>query len=384
MASAIHKKEIPAVRLAWNNIIHDRLRFTVTIVGIAFAVFLMVFQGSLLTGFLRAAAKGIDASDGDIWIVARGVECFEFAIPLPKRFREISMGAPGVESVDRMAVGFAVWQKPSGLSQLVLLIGAESGVGPRFPVPYLHPRSPATIPDAILVDESNAPALESVAVPVSLEVNQRRANAVSVINGFGSFFGTPYVFTGYADAVRYLNVPAEKTFYLVVNVTAGHDVKAVQKELIARLPEADVLTREEFARRSQLFWVIKTGAGSALLTAAFLGFLVGMVIVSQNIYATTMENLEEYATLKAIGAPRSYIRGVVLIQALVSGIIGSCVGLAAVFPATHAITGMISWIYTPWWLPISMIGVGLLMCCLASIVSIRKALSVEPAKVFRA
>ena len=109
-----------------------------------------------------------------------------------------------------------------------------------------------------------------------------------------------------------------------------------------------------------------------------------MVIVSQNIYATTMENLEEYATLKAIGAPRRYIRRVVLIQALISGIIGSCVGLAAVFPATHAITGMISWIYMPWWLPISMIGVGLLMCCLASIVSIRKALSVEPAKVFRA
>src|SRR5215471_16119173 len=101
------------MKLAWRNLINDRLRFAVTIIGIAFAVFLMVFQGSLLTGFLRAAAKGVNATDGDIWIAARGVECFEFAVPLPKRFREMAMGVQGVESVDRMALGFAVWQKPS-------------------------------------------------------------------------------------------------------------------------------------------------------------------------------------------------------------------------------------------------------------------------------
>ena len=121
-----------------------------------------------------------------------------------------------------------------------------------------------------------------------------------------------------------------------------------------------------------------------MLTAALLGFVVGLVVVSQNIYATTMENLEEYATLKAMGASRGYIRRVVILQALVSGVIGSALGIALVFPATNGVKGFISWVHTPWWLPVAMICVGLLMCCLASVVSIRKALSVEPAKVFRA
>ncbi len=40
--------------LAWRNLSHDRARFVVTILGIAFALFLMTFQGSLLAGFLRA------------------------------------------------------------------------------------------------------------------------------------------------------------------------------------------------------------------------------------------------------------------------------------------------------------------------------------------
>lgn len=378
------KDEETHMRLAWKNLIHDRMRFLVTIIGIAFAVFLMIFQSSLLAGFLRAAGKGVDMTDSHIWITAHGVDCFEFATPLPKRFREIAMGVPGVESVKRMVVGFACWRKPSGMSQLVLLIGADTEAGPRFPAPYLNASATAVLPDAIVVDQSNMKALEVSITPVPIEVNNLRASVVSTTSEFGSFFGTPYAFTSYADGVRYLNLNAEETSYLMVRVDRDADVDSVKRELRARLPEADVWTRDEFSSRAQCFWVMRTGAGGALLTAAFLGFLVGLVVVTQNIYATTMENLEEFATLKAMGASRGYLRRVVLIQALASGVAGSLIGLAAVYPASQAVRGMIAWIYTPWWLPVAMIGLGLLMCGLASIVSIRKALSVEPARVFRA
>jgi putative ABC transport system permease protein len=372
------------MKLAWHNLIHDRVRFLVTIIGIAFAVFLMVFQGSLLTGFLRAAGKGIDTTDSHIWITARGVDCFEFATVLPKRFREIAMGVQGVESVHRIVVGYAAWKKPSGKSQLVLLIGAEPGVGRRFPIPRFNQNEEVIIPEAMLIDQSNMDTLEVFTTPVDLEVNNSRAKAVKIISEFSSFFGAPYVFTDYNDAVRYLRLGNEETFYLIVRVREGNDVEKVKQELRREIPEADIWTRQEFSERAQLFWVVKTGAGGALLTSAFLGFLVGLVIVSQNIYATTMENIEEFATLKAIGASRSYIRRVVLIQALASGIVGSIIGLIAVYPASEAIRGTIAWIYTPWWLPVGMIAMGLLMCSLASIISIRKALAVEPAKVFRA
>src|SRR5712664_1647683 len=45
------------MKLAWQNIIHYRARFSVSVLGVSFAVFLMVFQGSLLVGFLRAASR---------------------------------------------------------------------------------------------------------------------------------------------------------------------------------------------------------------------------------------------------------------------------------------------------------------------------------------
>ena len=118
--------------------------------------------------------------------------------------------------------------------------------------------------------------------------------------------------------------------------------------------------------------------------AAFLGFLVGLAIVSQSIYATTMENIEEFATLKAMGASRGYVLCVVLAQALAAGFMGCLFGIVAAFPLIEIARGAIAWIFTPWWMPALVLFAGLTMCVLASFISIRRAVSVEPGRVFRA
>ena len=117
------------MRLAWQNIVHDRARFSVTVLGVSFAVFLMVFQGSLLVGFLRAASRLIDASDSDIWITARGVQAFEFGTTLESRVREMAAGVPGVMETDRVCMAFAVYRTPNGKQQVVALVGADPNVG---------------------------------------------------------------------------------------------------------------------------------------------------------------------------------------------------------------------------------------------------------------
>ncbi|MBS1788179.1 MAG: ABC transporter permease [Acidobacteria bacterium] len=370
------------MRLAWRNLSHDRMRFVVTVIGIAFATFLMIFQGSLFTGFVRASSKVIDAGDAELWITPRGVSCVEFGAVLPARFRDLAMGVSGVAKVERLAAGYVTFQKPSGLRESVFLLGADPG-NDRLPTPFLKDGNGAVMTETLLVDASNADKLEAINLP-DVEINRQRARVGGIIEGFGSFLGAPYVFTAYADAARYVGLGSEETMFLLVHVAPGQDVETVRRALGERLPQVDVLTRSEFANRSRFFWVVKTGAGGALLTAGLLGFVVGLVIVSQNIYATTMENLEEFATLKAVGAPNAYVRGVVLNQALISGGAGAVLGLLATFPLVQLTLRFISWIYTPWWLPVGMIIVSLLMCALASVVSIRKVIAIEPGRVFRA
>lgn len=377
------------MRLAWRNLSYDRLRFAVTVIGIVFAVFLMIFQGSLLAGFVRASSRMIEASDADIWIVARGVPCFEYAALLPDRFHSLARGVAGVAEVNRVITGVGTWQAPSGAKQLVVLVGAEPGAGRDFPLPRLRPEDgdeggEAMAPEVVLIDRSNAAPLEATVTPIEVEINRRRARVERSIEDFGTFLGSPYVFASYPDTAEYLKLGHEETMGLLVRVTPGYAADTVRRELQARLPETDVWLRAEFAARSRNFWLNQTGAGGAISLAGMLGFLVGLVVVSQTIYSTTMDNLEEFATLKALGAPRRYVLGVVLTQALASGVVGSAIGLAVTLPLLRLARQKISWVYTPWWLLVGAIGLSLLMCVLASVISIRKALTVEPARVFRA
>jgi len=74
---------------------------------------------------------------------------------------------------------------------------------------------------------------------------------------------------------------------------------------------------------------------------------------------------------------------VVLNQSLTCRVAGCVLGLAATVPMVAFARRVVAWIYTPWWLTLVVLLPSLLMCVLASIMSIRTALSVEPAKVFR-
>ena len=372
------------MKLAWQNIIHDRVRFLCSVLGVSFAVVLMVFQGSLLVGFLQAASRLIDASDFDIWITARGVPAFEFGATLESRVREIAAGVPGVVETGRVSMAFAVYRKPNGKQQIIGLVGADPNIGKRFPVPGLPGLAEVPSPDAVLYDESNRDQIEVTALPAEVEINRHRASIERQIKGFGSFLGLSYLFTSYPNAARYLGFGPEEAMYILLRVGSGYSVSDVQQSLRRRLPEVDVLTRQEFAHKSRVYWMIKTGAGGAILTGAVLGFLVGLVVVSQTIYANTMENIEEYATLKALGASRTFVARIVITQALICSTVGGILGLLVVVPLVDYARSLISWVYTPWWLPVAMVVPSLLMCSLASIASVRSALTVEPGRVFRA
>jgi len=357
------------MRLAIRNILHDRFRFLLGIGGIAFSAFLMIFQGSLLAGFERAASRVIDSIDADIWIMPRGVQALDFAPPLPAGYWGIVKGVAGVAWVREVAAGLAFWQRPNGTRKTVVVVGTEDN---QF-----------LLPESVVVDVSDFHTLGLVDLPADIEINSQRRHVARSISGFGSFLGSPYVFGKLVDARRALDLGAERAMFLVLRVE-GRSLAITQKELQDRLPELDVLSKREFSARAKWYWTLETGAGGALLTAALLGFVVGVLIVSQIVYATTMENIEEFATLKALGASHLFVIRIVVTQALISAVAGCGTGLALSIPATSMARRLIPWVYTPPALFVGLIGATLLLAVFASITAVRAALGVEPGRVFRA
>src|SRR2546421_118518 len=63
--------------LASRNLLHDRLRFIATLVGIVFSVVLVMIQMGLFLGFGHMVSTMIDHASTDLWVVPKGAKCFE-------------------------------------------------------------------------------------------------------------------------------------------------------------------------------------------------------------------------------------------------------------------------------------------------------------------
>ena len=110
---------------------------------------------------------------------------------------------------------------------------------------------------------------------------------------------------------------------------------------------------------------------------------VGMVVVSQTIYATTLEHLREFGTLKALGASNRYVYRVILEQAVLSALMGYTLGmLVSAVVAHESARGGID-VVMPWQLNVGMFFLTALMCIGAAVVSMKKVMNVDPVMVFK-
>src|SRR5437667_229545 len=101
-------------RLASRNLLHDRLRFIATVIGIVFSVVLVTVQLGLYLGFGRIVTTMIDHASADLWIMPPGTKCFEDPSTLDERTRFQALSINGVVQAAPVVIGYAEWRIPAG------------------------------------------------------------------------------------------------------------------------------------------------------------------------------------------------------------------------------------------------------------------------------
>ena len=99
--------------LAFRNLFHDRVRLSVTLIGILFSIVLVAVQLGLYLGARGMIISMIDRADGDLWIMAYGTKNFEEAQPIRARERYVALSTPDVVSATPLVTAFTDWRKPT-------------------------------------------------------------------------------------------------------------------------------------------------------------------------------------------------------------------------------------------------------------------------------
>jgi putative ABC transport system permease protein len=370
--------------IARRNLFHDKIRLAVTLTGITFAVVLVVVELGLFLGFSTTTSSLIDRAQADLWIASKHVPYIEQGAPFSERKVYQVRATPGVASAEKYIAHFAGWKRPDGGHESVQVVGFNTDQTMGGPWNMVSGSvADLKAPDAILVDDLYWKKLGITHLGQVFEINGYRARVVGTTHGIRSFTTSPYIFTSFKNAQDFTNLQEDQTIFILVRAAPGVSLLDLQRALESRLFDVDVLTTYQFSSMTRFYWMFTTGAGVAVLLAALLGLVVGVVVVTQTIYATTMDHLREYGTLKAMGAPNSYVYRVILQQAGMSAVMGYAMGICVSLFVVHAAQQGGAAILLPWQMALLIFGLTLVMCGIAAVVSINKVTTLDPAMVFR-
>jgi putative ABC transport system permease protein len=341
-------------------------------------------QLGLFVGFRRATSDLIAHSGADVWVRSAGVTHLESGVRFDDHKRYDVLAVPGVAEAQSHIVGFGQWQRPDGAEEGVLVIGLERHGTLGLPWNLVE-GSIARLdePDAVIVDDLYKAKLGITRVGEVFEIRGVRVRVVGFTHGIRSFTTAPPVFTTIDNARRFLGFRPTDTLYVLVKGKPGVPAEQLAADIKARVRDVDAVPTDAWRSAQESYWMFGTGAGISVLIAAGLGLLVGVVVVAQTIYAATIDHIREYGTLKAMGATNGYLFRVIITQAVISALIGGVLGVGIGLTAAHASQAGTTAIIVPSLLAASLLALTVLMCIVASLVSINTVVRLDPAIVFK-
>jgi len=374
------------VDLALKTLLHDRTRFAITVAGVAFAVLLVLFQVGLFLGLLDNASVTIEHIDAELWVTSKNTPNVDFSHAFPESRVERVRSIAGVERADNLIITFLNIDLPSGAQEGIIAYALEDFS--RWGIPWGKwegELSDLRRGDYMFLDDSATKRFGPFQVGEYREVNRERLRIIGRTRDAKSFTTTPMAFMDLRLAQR-LNGQTLRgnTTYILVKLAPGADARVVVDEIRQRLPYNDVHTRAGWAARSRSYWVTNTGLGFNLFITVFLGCLVGIVVVAQTLYTSTMEHLKEFGTVKAIGGGNSDIYKILAKQAIISALVGFVLGAIPSYLVSKLVVKADLKLIVPPELAVGVFVGTVVMCLAAAMISFRKVASIDPALVFRA
>lgn len=375
--------------LAFKTLFYERGRLVISLIGISFSTILALIGVAFYFGMMANATSVIRNTDGDIWITSKNIQNFDFALPFPEERINQVRALPDILWAEKILYLYGFIKLPNGGRNQVVVVGFNPDNGIGGPWSMLVGR-PSDVKGGryMIMDKTSEQQLGRLELGTIWELSigpEQPFKVVGFSQGIKSFTTVPVVFISYQQGQKILSdIGWERyTFFIVAKVKDRNKIDDVMKALRSTMRDNDVYIKEEFARKTVIYWTVQTGMGMAFFIMAAITILIGGTIVGQTIYASTMEHLREYGTLKAIGARNRDIYQVIFSQAGISATIGYIIGTIFILLVKGGIEKAGVSLYLSPTLFIILFFIILFTCLLSAYFSVGKVRRLDPVTVFR-
>ena len=367
----------------------DRSKYWAIIFGITFSCVLITEQSAMFCGIMLQTTSQIrDIHDADIWVMNPNVRYIDDLKAVSDTAFLRVRGVPGVEWAVNLYKGGGQAQLANGDYQSVILLGVDDATLVGAPQNLIMGKiGDLQIPDAVVVDEAGFHYMwpdEPLRLGKTIEMNDRRAVIVGIFKASHTFQTQPIMYTRFSQATLFVPPYRRMLSFVLAKCAPGESTEVVAHR-ISDQTRLQAVTRDQFSWLTMYYYLEHTGIPVNFGTTVLLGFVVGCAIAGQTFYLFTVENLRQFGTLKAMGMSDRQVIVMIVVQALVVGSIGYClgVGLATGLGLSMQAIQPIMSFFLPWQ-GLALTGVAVLVIVLlSSLLSIRRVVVLEPAMVFQ-
>jgi putative ABC transport system permease protein len=373
------------LKIAFKLLVNDRGKFAALIVGVTFAVFLIVQQTSVFEGILDKAAFIVTNVGSSVWVMDPAVNNVSSSIQLPDYVLDAVRSIDGVKYAVPLYLGTALVKLQSGTYQPATIIGLDD-----FSLLGRPELTEGKIEDIfaengfVVVHDYELVKLENPIMGTTFEINDHRGVIVGIAKVASStLFGIPTLYTTFSRAIQYIPSTRFTIAYILVEPKTDKDIPYIKNQVAKAGYLA--LTNTEFRQLVANYYKYQTGVGTNILIMTVISFLVGLSVCGQTFYTFVLENLDKFGALKAIGAKGYELVYMILFQTLFTGFTGYGLGVGLssllIAIAKRQIPNYAADI-TYFNLGMAFVMV-LVISGVSSFIAVRKVIKVEPFDIFR-
>jgi putative ABC transport system permease protein len=401
--------------LAWKNLVHNKVRTSVALAGVGFAVILIFMQLGFLGAVRKTATQIYDALDFDLMLRSPAYLHLTEPRTFPRERVFQAASLPKIAQAQPFYLGLSEWQSPQpedvppdqwqGDWRGIIAIGIDPNDPPFIPEELREKSRLLTDPRFVLIDRKSKPEFgpkngvrfgeQDIGVETALGAGRVRiVGTVELGTGLAANGACIANYEGFARACPWQ--PIDETNLGLITLAAGADpekVKTRLQELLgpittdaapsSRPADVEVLTRAEVTEREEYRWVVQTPLGRIFTFGVWVAMFVGVAIVYQVLSTDIANMMGEYATLKAMGYPNRYLAAVVLQQSVLLALVGFVPSLVISW-GLYAFVGARSGLpmIMTWQIMVTVLVLAVVMCVLSGMAALRKLFQADPADLF--
>jgi len=373
------------LKLAWKNMMHNRVRTLVLLSGMGFSILLLFMQ----VGFYKASTINstmiYDMFRFDAVMLAPNYLFISDAGTIPLRRLKIAQADPGVETAAPLFMDQAQMRHPvTGNLNAIMVLGVDVDTAP-FKAFANNEKLPLiAMEDSILMDRKAALDYGPLPVGVQTELNGRRVRISGDFSNGAGFISGGSVIMNDATFAKVMGRSIWRPSAALLTFAKGADAHQVMSRLKTRLSgDVQVITRKELNKRERHFFMSINPIGVMFTSGAVIAFMVGAVILYQILSSEVLHHLREYATLKAMGYTDQDLKFVVMAQGLFMTVVGfiPSSGLAFLLYDVLRNTIQVPVRMTPQLL-LFIFASSLVMSAISGVLAVRRIETADPAELF--